>query len=65
MFLSIGHMVEGVSYFDIDLDTGAIYTNVTLDREDIPDFAVKIKVGISSVQLCISSNAMWKLDSVH
>ena len=40
-----GHIVLGESYFDIDRETGELYVNVTLDRESIAEFTLKIKVG--------------------
>ena len=43
----VGHVISGTRYFDINRESGQIIVQAPLDREQIDQYSIVVKVGFS------------------
>ena len=43
----VGHVISGTRYFDINRESGQIIVQAPLDREQIAQYSIVVKVGFS------------------
>ena len=51
-----GHVISGTRYFDIDRESGQIIIQAPLDREQIAQYSIVVKVGFSRKSSYVVSN---------